>query len=105
MNDSLNQKRMQNFISSLDIEHLNFSVRTQGGLRKSGINLIGDLCQKTQLDLLHSKYLSRRCIEEITDRLAEIGLSLKPFSTPIVTAKDWKMQPIPEKTIKFDILL
>ena len=105
MDDALNQNLMMNIIKSADIGELNLSVRAYGGLKRSGIQTIGNLCQKTRLDLLKSEYLSIRIIDEIEKRLNEIGLRLKSLNYKIATRNDWNRQPVPEMAISFDLKL
>ena len=74
-NNPLNQELLIQIAKTADIEGLGLSVRSYGGLKRSGITTIGNLCQKTKLDLLKIEYLSIRSVEEIEKRLNEIGLS------------------------------
>lgn len=105
MDQVMNQELLMSIIKSADIGGLNLSVRSHNGLKRSGIDTIGKLCQKTRLDLLQIEYISIRSVEEIEHRLSEIGLWLKPLEFEIATRKDWKREPIPNMAISFDLVL
>ena len=104
-NKILNQDLLIKIAKSADIFELNLSVRSTRGLKKAGINKIGELCKKTKLDLLQTELLNINCIEEIQNKLAEIGLSIKPLDFKIATRNDWQRQPVPEMAISFDLKL
>jgi DNA-directed RNA polymerase subunit alpha len=57
----------------LDIEELEFSVRTYGRLKDAEIHTVGALVQLTEEDLNHAG-LTPRMINEIRDTLGSIGL-------------------------------
>ena len=101
----LNQELLIQIAKTADIGELGLSVRSYGGLKRSGITTIGNLCQKTKLDLLQIEYFSIRSVEEIEKRLNEIGLCLKPLGFKIATRSDWKREPIPNMAISFDVAL
>ena len=46
-------------------------------LQRAGINTVEDLRQKTYEDMLAVRNLSERCLEEIIDKLALLGLALE----------------------------
>jgi DNA-directed RNA polymerase subunit alpha len=62
---------------SLSVEELPLSVRSYNCLKATPIRTIGELTQKTEGDLLRTKNLGRRSINEIKDELGKLGLSLK----------------------------
>lgn len=59
------------------IEDLEFSVRTYNCLKRSGINAISDILEMTDEELHKVRNLSVRSFDEIKDKLADYGLSLK----------------------------
>ena len=59
------------------IEQLNLSVRTLNCLRRAGITIVGELINKTEKELLSLRNFGQKSKQEIVDRLAAIGLSLK----------------------------
>lgn len=104
-NNVLNQDLLIRIAKSADIFELDISARSTKGLKKAGINTIGELCKKTKLDLLQAELININCIEEIQNKLEEIGLSLKPLDFKIATRKDWKREPVPNMAISFDLKL
>lgn len=61
----------------MSIDELILSVRAYNCLRRAGIDTIGDLLNKTELDLHKVRNLGAKSIEEIKTRLAEKGLRMK----------------------------
>ena len=59
------------------IEDLEFSVRSYNCLKRSGINTIEDLLNKTEEDMLKVRNLGKKSYEEVIGRLNDLGLSLK----------------------------
>jgi DNA-directed RNA polymerase alpha subunit len=57
----------------LDIEELEFSVRTYGRLKHAEIQTVGALVQLTEEDLIHAGF-TPRMINEIRVTLGAIGL-------------------------------
>jgi hypothetical protein len=58
------------------VDDLELSVRVANQLKAEGIYRVGDLIQRTELELLRSPGLGRRSLTEIKDALAARGLSL-----------------------------
>ena len=61
---------------NLPITILGLSFRVHQLLMDNGIHKISQLESKTQTDLLKTKYLGRKAVNEIKDALLEHGLSL-----------------------------
>ncbi len=61
----------------MNIEDLDLSVRSNNCLKRAGINLVGDLCQKTEEDMMKVRNLGRKSLEEVKKKLIELGLGLK----------------------------
>jgi len=59
------------------IEELDFSVRTYNCLKKANVLTIGELVQITEQDLMNIRNFGRKSLNEVRDRLAQLGLSLK----------------------------
>ncbi len=59
------------------VNDLNLSVRARKCLSNLGINTIGDLVAYTVDDLLSQRNFGATSLKEITDQLAEMGLSLR----------------------------
>lgn len=58
------------------IEDLDFSVRTYNCLKRAGINSIGDLVARTEEDMMKVRNLGKKSLEEVIQKLEELGLSL-----------------------------
>ncbi len=63
---------------STAIEDLDFSVRTYNCLKRAGINSIGDLVARTEEDMMKVRNLGKKSLEEVIQKLEELGLSLAP---------------------------
>ncbi len=61
---------------STAIEDLDFSVRTYNCLKRAGINTIGDLVARTEEDMMKVRNLGKKSLEEVIQKLEELGLSL-----------------------------
>ncbi len=57
------------------VDDLELSVRSANCLKNAGINLIGELVQKTEAEMLKTKNFGRKSLNEIKEILAEMGLS------------------------------
>ena len=58
------------------VEDLELTVRSANCLKAEGIKFIGDLVQRTEVELLKTPNLGKKSLTEIKDVLAERGLSL-----------------------------
>lgn len=58
-----------------NVDDLELSVRSANCLKNAGINLIGELVQKTEAEMLKTKNFGRKSLNEIKEILAEMGLS------------------------------
>ncbi|MHB8771905.1 MAG: DNA-directed RNA polymerase subunit alpha [Syntrophales bacterium] len=56
------------------VDDLELSVRSANCLKNAGINLIGELVQKTEAEMLKTKNFGRKSLNEIKEILAESGL-------------------------------
>jgi DNA-directed RNA polymerase subunit alpha len=59
------------------VEQLNLSVRTMNCLRRGGISTVGELTTRTERDLLTLRNFGQKSLNEIKDKLVEMGLGLK----------------------------
>ena len=74
-NDEENSK-----IKALDmtIEELELSVRAYNCLKRAGINSVAELVQRNQEDMMKVRNLGRKSLEEVEQKLQELGLALRP---------------------------
>ncbi|MGB9860433.1 MAG: DNA-directed RNA polymerase subunit alpha [Moorellaceae bacterium] len=61
----------------MTIEELDLSVRSYNCLKRAGINTVGELIQRTEEDMMKVRNLGKKSLEEVTQKLAELGLSLR----------------------------
>jgi len=66
--DNLNEQLLRH------VEDLELSVRSANCLKNAGINLIGELVQKSEAEMLKTKNFGRKSLNEIKEILAEQGL-------------------------------
>ncbi len=65
-------------VKEMTIEELELSVRSYNCLKRAGINTVEELTQKTEEDMMKVRNLGKKSLEEVQNKLAELGLSLKP---------------------------
>ena len=59
------------------VSELKLSARTESALEDAGIRTVGGLVKKTEKDILELPGLGQKALEEITEALAQLNLSLK----------------------------
>lgn len=62
---------------TLPIEDMDFSVRSYNCLKREGITTVGELIERTEEDLMSIRNFGQKSIEEVKQKLAELGLGLK----------------------------
>ncbi len=65
-------------VRDLSIEELDLSVRSYNCLKRAGINTVEDLASKTEEDMMKVRNLGRKSLEEVLNKMAELGLELQP---------------------------
>lgn len=74
---------------SVPVEQLNLTVRSYNCLKREGIHTVGELVSRSEQDLLDIRNFGSKSIDEVKEKLAELGLSLKdsaPGFDPIAAA-------------------
>ena len=61
----------------MTIEELDLSVRSFNCLKRAGINTVEDLINKTEDDMMKVRNLGRKSLEEVINKLASLGFSLR----------------------------
>lgn len=61
----------------MSIEELDLSLRTFNCLKNTGINTVGDICDRTYEDMVKIKLIGQKSLNEIQRKLAELGLAFK----------------------------
>ncbi|MBI4727936.1 MAG: DNA-directed RNA polymerase subunit alpha [Acidobacteria bacterium] len=59
------------------IEDMDLSVRSYNCLRREGVQTVGELIQRTEQDLLDIRNFGQKSIDEVKQKLAEMGLALR----------------------------
>ncbi|MGN0792951.1 MAG: DNA-directed RNA polymerase subunit alpha [Aristaeellaceae bacterium] len=62
----------------MTIEELELSVRAYNCLKRAGINSVNELVQRNQEDMMKVRNLGRKSLEEVEQKLQELGLALRP---------------------------
>ncbi|WP_099192173.1 DNA-directed RNA polymerase subunit alpha C-terminal domain-containing protein [Tepidibacter mesophilus] len=60
----------------MHIDKLNFSVRTYNCLCRAGLDTVSKITERSELDLKKVRNLGSRGIEEVKDKLKELGHEL-----------------------------
>ncbi len=65
-------------VREMTIEELDLSVRSYNCLKRAGINTVDDLANKTEDEMMKVRNLGRKSLEEVLNKMNELGLALKP---------------------------
>ncbi|MCQ2555701.1 MAG: DNA-directed RNA polymerase subunit alpha, partial [Clostridia bacterium] len=61
----------------MSIEELDLSVRSSNCLKRASINTVEELTQKSEADMMKVRNLGRKSLEEVKQKLQELGLSFR----------------------------
>ncbi|KRL04044.1 DNA-directed RNA polymerase subunit alpha [Liquorilactobacillus oeni] len=61
----------------MTIEELDLSVRSYNCLKRAGINTVQELANKSEADMMKVRNLGRKSLEEVKNKLTDLGLSLR----------------------------
>ena len=64
-------------VLELSIEELDMSVRSYNCLKRAGIHTVEDLTNRTEDDMMKVRNLGRKSLEEVINKLHELGLSFR----------------------------
>lgn len=64
-------------VLDMSIDELELSVRSHNCLKRANINTVSELVNKSPEDMTHVRNLGRKSLEEIKNKLEELGLGLK----------------------------
>lgn len=64
-------------VLEMTVEELDLSVRSFNCLKRANINTVDELMQKTQEEMMKVRNLGKKSLEEVENKLTELGLSLK----------------------------
>ena len=62
----------------MTIEELELSVRSFNCLKRASINTVEELTERTEEDMMKVRNLGKKSLDEVKNKLEELGLSLKP---------------------------
>ncbi|WP_101773961.1 DNA-directed RNA polymerase subunit alpha [Peptostreptococcus faecalis] len=65
-------------VLEMTIEELDLSVRSYNCLKRAGINTVEELSNKSEDDMMRVRNLGKKSLEEVIQKLEELGLRLKP---------------------------
>ncbi len=64
-------------VLDMTVEELDLSVRSYNCLKRAGINTVEELTQRTDEDMMKVRNLGKKSLEEVQQKLALLGLSLR----------------------------
>jgi DNA-directed RNA polymerase subunit alpha len=64
-------------ILEMTIEELDLSVRSYNCLKRAGINTVEELVQRNEEEMMKVRNLGRKSLEEVSQKLAALGISLR----------------------------
>ncbi|MDU3369408.1 MAG: DNA-directed RNA polymerase subunit alpha [Clostridioides difficile] len=72
------EKKKKEKVLEMTIEELDLSVRSYNCLKRAGINTVEELANKSEDDMMKVRNLGKKSLEEVIQKLEELGLGLKP---------------------------
>lgn len=64
-------------LMEMTVEELDLSVRSYNCLKRAGINTLEELTRRTEEDIMKVRNLGKKSLQEIKEKLAALGLSLR----------------------------
>ncbi|CAD2072542.1 DNA-directed RNA polymerase subunit alpha [Phocicoccus pinnipedialis] len=64
-------------VLEMSIEELDLSVRSYNCLKRAGINSVQELIDKTEQDMMKVRNLGRKSLDEVKNKLDDLGLALR----------------------------
>ena len=71
------EENKEDKLKEMTIEELDLSVRSYNCLKRAGINTVGELIQRNEEDMMKVRNLGKKSLEEVIQKLEELGLSLR----------------------------
>lgn len=59
------------------IDELDFSVRAYNCLKRASINTLGDLTEKSEIEMMKIRNLGKKSLKEVIDKIKEMGLKFR----------------------------
>ena len=75
----MNAKQEDSKLKKLEtsIDDLDFSVRAYNCLKRAGINTLGDLTEKSELEMMKIRNLGKKSLKEVVDKIKDMGLKFR----------------------------
>lgn len=75
----MNAKQEDSKLKKLEtsIDDLDFSVRAYNCLKRAGINTLGDLTEKSELEMMKIRNLGKKSLKEVIDKIKDMGLRFR----------------------------
>lgn len=75
----MNAKQEDSKLKKLEtpIDDLDFSVRAYNCLKRANVNTLGDLTEKTELEMMKIRNLGKKSLKEVIDKIKEMGLRFR----------------------------
>jgi DNA-directed RNA polymerase subunit alpha len=70
-------------VYDMSIDELELSVRSFNCLKRAGINTVKELCDKTPEEMMKVRNLGKKSLDEVLEKLKELGLKLNSGETPV----------------------
>jgi DNA-directed RNA polymerase subunit alpha len=65
-------------VLEMPVEELELSMRAFNCLKRAGINTVGELIQKTESEISKVRNMGKKSLQEVNNKLAELGLAFRP---------------------------
>ena len=75
MNAIQEDSKMKKLETSID--DLDFSVRAYNCLKRAGVNTLGDLTEKSELEMMKIRNLGKKSLKEVMDKIKDMGLKFR----------------------------
>ncbi len=75
MNAKQEDSKMKKLETSID--DLDFSVRAYNCLKRAGINTLGDLTEKSEMEMMKIRNLGKKSLKEVIDKIKDMGLKFR----------------------------
>ena len=79
MTGIMNAKQEDSKLKKLEtsIDDLDFSVRAYNCLKRANINTLGDLTEKSELEMMKIRNLGKKSLKEVIDKIKDMGLRFR----------------------------
>lgn len=75
---SVGEKSELDKVLDMSIDLLELSARSTNCLKRAGISTVRDLIQKTESEIAKVRNMGKKSLEEVKNKLAELGLAFRP---------------------------